>query len=119
VTDPGCDATLLHTDLHYDNVLAAGREPWLAIDPAPLAGHPGFEVQPLLRNRRQELGTGSTFRWMVRRRVEVVTEAAGTDEDEALAWTYVATAIQAGWAAHDGDGDDVTFSVALLKALDG
>ena len=56
---------------------------------------------------------------MVRRRVEVAAEAAGTDEDEALAWTYVATAIEAGWAARDGDDDEVTFDVALLKALDG
>ncbi|HCU50974.1 MAG TPA: hydroxyurea phosphotransferase, partial [Micromonosporaceae bacterium] len=37
---------LLHWDLHYDNVLAAEREPWLAIDPKPLAGDPGFELLP-------------------------------------------------------------------------
>src|SRR6478736_3642912 len=29
---------LLHQDLHGDNVLAAQREPWLAIDPKPLDG---------------------------------------------------------------------------------
>ena len=28
---------LLHWDLHYDNVLAGERDPWLAIDPEPLA----------------------------------------------------------------------------------
>ena len=119
LSDPDCDGTLLHTDLHYRNVLAAEREPWLAIDPSPLAGHPGFELQPLVRNRREELGTGSTFRWMVRRRIELAAEAAATDEDQALAWSYVATAIEAGWAARDGDDDEVTFNVALLKALDG
>jgi len=119
LADPQCDATLLHADLHYENVLAADREPWLAIDPHPLAGHPGFELQPLLRNRVDELGTGSTFRWLVRRRVEVAAEAAGIDEDVALSWCYVATAIEAGWAAADGDHDAVSFNVALLKALDG
>src|SRR5688572_13148750 len=31
---------LLHWDLHYENVLAGQREPWLAIDPKPLAGDP-------------------------------------------------------------------------------
>jgi streptomycin 6-kinase len=122
-TDPGCDATLVHTDLHFENVLAAlpgsGRPDWLAIDPHAMAGHPGFEVQPLLRNRTDELGTGSTFRYLVRRRLELCCEAAGIDEDEALAWTYVHTAIQAGWAAADGDKESVSFSVALLKALDG
>jgi streptomycin 6-kinase len=121
--DPACDATLVHTDLHYENVLASlpgsGRPDWLAIDPHAMAGHPGFEVQPLLRNRTDELGKGSAFRYLVRRRLEVCCEAAGIDEDEALAWTYVHTAMEAGWAGTDGDRDEVSFNIALLKALDG
>jgi streptomycin 6-kinase len=121
--DDRCDATLVHTDLHYENVLASlpdsGRPDWLAIDPHAMAGHPGFEIQPLLRNRTDELGTGSAFRHLVRRRLEICCEAAGIDEDEALAWTYVHTAMEAGWAAGDGDRDAVSFHVALLKALDG
>lgn len=120
--DERCDATLVHTDLHYENVLASlpgtGRPGWLAIDPHAMAGHPGFEIQPLLRNRTEELGTGSTFRYLVRRRLEICCEAAGIDEDEALAWTYVHTAMEAGWAAGDGDRDAVSFNIALLKALD-
>ena len=122
-SDDRCDATLVHTDLHYENVLASlpgsDRPEWLAIDPHAMAGHPGFEIQPLLRNRTDELGTGSAFRYLVRRRLEICCEAAGIDEDEALAWTYVHTAVQAGWAAGDGDRDAVSFNVALLKALDG
>jgi streptomycin 6-kinase len=124
--DPACDATLVHTDLHYENVLHTlpgsarpAADEWVAIDPHAMAGHPGFEVQPLLRNRTDELGTGSSFRWLVRRRLEVVCEAAGIDEDDALAWSYVAAAMQARWAAQDGDHDRVSFHVALLKALDG
>jgi streptomycin 6-kinase len=38
------DALLLHTDLHAGNVLAARREPWLAIDPKPYVGDPGYDV---------------------------------------------------------------------------
>ncbi|MGO4341916.1 aminoglycoside phosphotransferase family protein [Pedococcus sp. 2YAF34] len=123
LSDPACDATLLHGDLHNENVLhslpGSDRPAWVAIDPNAVAGHPGFEVQPLLRNRRDELGTGSAFRYLVRRRVEVTCDAAGIDEDEALEWSYVHTAINAGWAAKDGDADEVTFCIALLKALDG
>ncbi|MFE2979706.1 aminoglycoside phosphotransferase family protein [Streptomyces sp. NPDC059258] len=47
--DPG--DRLLHWDLHYDNILAAQREPWLAIDPEPLAGDPGFDLWPALDSR--------------------------------------------------------------------
>jgi streptomycin 6-kinase len=40
----GGDAVLLHTDLHAGNVLAAEREPWLAIDPKPYIGDPAYDV---------------------------------------------------------------------------
>jgi streptomycin 6-kinase len=36
-------SVLLFTDLHPDNVLAAGREPWLAIDPKPYVGDPTYD----------------------------------------------------------------------------
>ena len=38
------DALLLHTDLHAGNVLAAEREPWLAIDPKPYVGDAAYDV---------------------------------------------------------------------------
>ncbi|WP_345203279.1 aminoglycoside phosphotransferase family protein [Fodinibacter luteus] len=117
-TDPSCDATLVHGDLHYENVLAGTREPWLAIDPQPRAGHPGFELHAVLRNRRDELGTGAALRWSVRRRTEVLCEAAGIDEDIARRWTIVRCAIEAVWALEDDNADEVTFSIALAKALD-
>jgi streptomycin 6-kinase len=34
----------LHADLHADNVLAAQREPWLAIDPKLYVGDPAYDV---------------------------------------------------------------------------
>lgn len=35
---------LLFTDLHAGNILAARREPWLAIDPKPYVGDPAYDV---------------------------------------------------------------------------
>ena len=118
-SDPSCDATLLHTDLHYENVLGAEREPWLAIDPKPMAGHPGIELVPLLRNRTGEAGTGSSFRWSMRRRVEVTCEAAGIDEQLGRLWTTYAATVEAFWAARDGDRERTSLHIALVKALEG
>jgi len=115
---PDCDARLLHADLHFGNVLAGERRPWLAIDPTPLAGHPGLELQPVLRNRVTELGTGSGLRWSVRRRVEIVCEAAGIDEREARLWTVVASTMQALWAGRAGETDGAGLHIALVKALE-
>ncbi len=35
---------LLCTDLHAENILAAEREPWLAIDPKPYVGDPAYDA---------------------------------------------------------------------------
>lgn len=42
---------LLHGDLHPGNILAARREPWLAIDPKPVLGDPAYDWAQLLGNR--------------------------------------------------------------------
>jgi streptomycin 6-kinase len=117
-TVPDVDGTLLHTDLHFENVLAGEREPWLAIDPKPLAGRPGFELPPVLWNRVDELGTGSAFRWSVRHRLRVVCEAAGIDEDEARAWVVVRETAEAMSAADAGDREGLTLAISLAKAMD-
>jgi streptomycin 6-kinase len=46
---------LLCTDLHAGNILAAEREPWLAIDPKPLIGDPAFDVVQHMLNCDQRL----------------------------------------------------------------
>ena len=44
---------LLCTDLHAANVLSAGREPWLMIDPKPYVGDPSYDaLQHLLNSER-------------------------------------------------------------------
>jgi len=116
--DPDVDATLLHADLHFENVLAADREPWLAIDPKPVAGHPGFELAPVLHNRVEDLGTGSGFRWSIRHRLAVTAEAAGVDEEAARLWSIVHTGIEALWAAEDDDATALSLHIATLKALE-
>jgi len=112
--DPGL---LLHTDLHYENVVRAPDGRWVAIDPKPLAGHPGFEMVPALRNRVDEMGTGSAFRWSVRHRLGLLAEAAGIDEEEARAWALLRAGLEVSWAVAEGE-DSMTRSIALTKALD-
>lgn len=109
---------LLHTDLHFENVLCRRDGAWVAIDPKPVAGHPAFDVLPVLRNRVDEMGTGSAFRWSVRHRVSLVAEAAGIDEDAALTWSLMRAGIEVSWASALGDTDDLSTCIALTKALD-
>jgi streptomycin 6-kinase len=79
------DGRLLHADLHFENVLAADREPWLAIDPKGLVGDPAFESSAVLWNRSDEY-TGHRD---VRRRLDAWCEATDVDRDRAAAWARV------------------------------
>ncbi|MGW4792126.1 aminoglycoside phosphotransferase family protein [Nonomuraea sp. NPDC004297] len=100
VPEPG--DRLLHWDLHYDNVLAGAREPWLAIDPKPLAGDPGFELLPALWNRWDEvLATGDVPR-AVLRRFDLMVDALGLDPRRAAGWTLGRVLQNCLWDVKDG-----------------
>jgi streptomycin 6-kinase len=115
--DPGTDGTMLHTDLHYGNVLAAEREPWLAIDPKPLSGDPHYELAPMLWNRWEELD--GDYRGGTRRRFEALVDAAGLDEDRARDWVVVRLLHNVLWEleAEDTGSETVTRWVTLAKAV--
>jgi streptomycin 6-kinase len=51
---------LLYTDLHPENVLAAQREPWLAIDPKPYVGDPTYDALQHMLNHPDRLATDPT-----------------------------------------------------------
>jgi streptomycin 6-kinase len=53
-------SVLLFTDLHPDNVLAATREPWLAIDPKPYVGDPTYDPLQHMLNFPDRLAADPT-----------------------------------------------------------
>ncbi|AKN71074.1 hydroxyurea phosphotransferase [Streptomyces sp. PBH53] len=91
VHEPG--DRLLHWDLHDENVLAADRADWLAIDPKPLAGDPGFELWPALANRYDP----AEVRW----RFDALTDVLGLDRERARAWTLGRLLQNALWDVED------------------
>jgi streptomycin 6-kinase len=106
---------LLHWDLHYENVLAGEREPWLAIDPKPLAGDPGFDLLPALHNRWDEVVASGDVRSAVRRRFDQLSE--GLDRDRAIAWTLARVLQNSLWTVEDGDVRLEEAQVAVAEAL--
>jgi streptomycin 6-kinase len=122
-TDPACDGTLIHTDLHYENVLAADREPWLVIDPKPLSGDPHYEVAPLIWNRWDEVAAARDLRFALRRRFYTIIDTAGLDEDRARDWIIVRQLLNVLWTLKDTGADQtlpqdwLTRNIAIVKAI--
>lgn len=125
VTDPESARLVVHGDLHYTNVLAAEREPWLVIDPKPMNGDPHYEVAPLLWNRWAEMA--GDLREGIRRRFHTVVDAAGLDEERARDWAIVRMVVDASWTVADArradrglstlEHDRLTQCVAIVKAV--
>jgi streptomycin 6-kinase len=105
--------TVIHGNIHCGNVLAADRQPWLAIAPRPANGDPHFEVAPMLWHRWDEL-TGN-IRDGVRRRFYALVDAAGFDEERARAWVIVRVVQKA--TRELADPTSLTKHVALAKAV--
>lgn len=122
--DPGTDTALVHTDLHFANVLAADREPWLVIDPKPLTGDPAYEVAPLLWNRWAEVADAASPRQALLDRVFAVVDTAGLDEDRVRRWIVVRQICNVLWALEDHRRhrtpirrDWVTAAATIVKAV--
>jgi streptomycin 6-kinase len=88
------ELVLVHQDLHGDNVLASEREPWLVIDPKPLAAEREFAVAPIVRSG--ELGHSKRD---VLYRLDRLCAELGLDRERARGWTIVQT-----MAWMEGDG---------------
>ncbi|WP_431306393.1 aminoglycoside phosphotransferase family protein [Streptomyces exfoliatus] len=101
---------LLHWDLHLANVLAAEREPWLAIDPKPLAGDPGFDLLPALTDRFDP--DPAELLW----RFDLLAEVVG-DRRRAVAWTLGRVLQNGLWDVEDGEPGLDEEQVALARIL--
>jgi streptomycin 6-kinase len=125
VADPASVGRIIHGDLHYENVLAADREPWLVIDPKPMSGDPHYELAPMLWNRYDELA--GDVREGLRRRFHTLVDAAGLGEERARDWVVVRMVLNANWSIQDAQRagrplDDeerewITRCVAISKAV--
>jgi streptomycin 6-kinase len=115
---PDAGDRLLHWDLHYFNILAPlasdQREPWLAIDPKPLAGDPGFELLAALHNRWEDaVATGDVPR-AIRRRFDLMTDILGLDRKRATSWTLARVLQNALW---DVEHDDTMWHTEPDRAI--
>jgi streptomycin 6-kinase len=112
---------MLHGDLHYQNVLAGDREPWLVIDPKPMAGDRHYEPAPMLWNRWDEAVATGNLRFALRRRFHALVDAAGLDEELARDWVVVRMVYNMLWELEDApenpDQEWLTTCVAICKAV--
>lgn len=105
---------MVNYDLHYENVLASRREPWLVIDPKVVAGDLEYAVAQLLWNRTAELSGPRDLD----RRLERIADRAGLDRKLARRWSVIRLVETWIWSRSIGHGSDIETARRLLEWLD-
>ncbi len=92
---------LLHGDLHHENILAAERQPWLAIDPKGLVGEPAYEPGALLRNQLSVVLEDPRPGRVLARRVDQLAEELGLDRARVRGWGLAQAVLSVWWSIED------------------
>jgi streptomycin 6-kinase len=104
---------LVHADLHYGNVLAGEREPWLAIDPKPIAGDPEHAVPELLWRRLDEAADAGGLQ----RLFDVLVTSGELDSEAARGWAIVRCVDYWLWGLENGLTEDPKRCRRILEVL--
>jgi streptomycin 6-kinase len=94
------EPVLLHGDLHHYNVLAAGRRPWLAIDPKGVVGEPAYDTGALLRNPAHLLRTPQPAK-VLERRLDQLCERLDLDRSRVAGWSTSQAVLAAYWSLEE------------------
>lgn len=110
-------SVLLHGDLHPGNILAAEREPWLAIDPKPLIGDPALEPVQILTQRTGRIAEPPEPD-AVASRLARIAELVSLDPERIGLWALARTAEWSMWSFERGDIIDAAIAYSWTRTLD-
>ena len=94
---------LLHADLHHWNVLSAGKDRWLAIDPKGVIGEQEYEIGAWLRNPFRLVENGIDVVGLTERRVDLFVDELDVDRDRVMSWAFAQAVLSAWWSYEDDD----------------
>ncbi|MFS0882927.1 aminoglycoside phosphotransferase family protein [Metabacillus niabensis] len=98
--------SLLHGDLHHYNVLASGKESWVAIDPKGLIGEKEYDVTQYMLNELPEQNVEET----ITERLELFAKQLHLSKERMVKWCYCHTILSCYWDIED-------FGKASMKSV--
>ncbi|CAI0853591.1 Aminoglycoside/hydroxyurea antibiotic resistance kinase [Serratia quinivorans] len=107
------EQTVLHGDIHHDNVLDFAERGWLAIDPKRLYGERAFDYANIFCNPNYGIATDPDIFLC---RVDQVCRLAGLERQRLLQWILAWAGLSAAWFMEDGEAADIDFRVAEQAA---
>jgi len=92
---------LLHGDFHHENILSAGRRPFLAIDPKGIVGHRAYDAAVFLLNHANWLKNEPGFREKLSDAIERFSAALEIEQRDLRRWCFAQGVLSAWWTFED------------------
>ena len=109
------DMTVLHGDLHHQNILDFNDRGWLAIDPKGLLGERGFDFANILCNPTHSIAVSPD---RLAHQLTIIADQAQLDRKRLQAWVIAWSGLSAIWSLQDGNDPATALAVATLAATD-
>jgi streptomycin 6-kinase len=108
--DDARDVTVLHGDIHHENVLDGGARGWLVIDPKGLIGERGYDYANMLCNpdAATALAPGR-----LQLQARIVSQQSGLEPQRLMQWLLAYCGLSAAWSL--GDGHDAAPAIAIAE----
>ena len=104
---------LLHGDVHFDNILAAKREPFLLIDPKGLIGEIGYEIAVFLNDLAGWTEHLANRKNLLAEAVKRFSNEFAVSERNLRKWCFAFAVLSAWWMLEDfGENCEKTLALA-------
>lgn len=107
------EVTVLHGDLHHENVLDGAARGWLVIDPKGLLGERGYDYATMLMNPDKETALRPE---RIARQVQVAAQAARLDPRRLSRWLLAHAGLSTAWCLAEGRDATAGRQIAELAA---
>lgn len=114
------DPIVLHGDLHHWNILSAGSETWLAIDPKGVVGEKEYEIGAWLRNPYPDILKTANLPKVCARRLDILVDELGYDRDRMAGWAFSQSVLSAIWSFEENSDNwqsELDIAESLLGIL--
>lgn len=110
------DVTLLHGDVHHQNILWGGDRGWVTIDPKGLIGERGYEVGTWMMNK-WGFPNQPDFLELANRRLDIFARMFNEDRQRLAEWSAFHATLSLCWTLSDETPHDISEDVAFIRNM--
>lgn len=108
--------TLLHGDLHHQNILLDDTGEWITIDPKGLVGERGYDIATWMMNP-WGIPLREDYLDIANRRLDIFAELLGENRDRLAKWAVFHTALSLCWSLDAEKPEDPEGDIAFLRTM--